>query len=241
MPVVLADSDQVQVGQRVVAIGNPFGLDGTMTTGIVSGLGRTLQAESDPNVFSKQAGVFSAPDIIQTDAAINPGNSGGPLINLEGEVVGVNKAIYSESGLNSGVGFAIASNTVKRIVPSLILDGSYTYPYLGISSRERENFTLAEIEALQLPPTGGMYVVEVDPGGPAAAAGVQGGTTATGIEGLLAGGDLIIAIDGVPLRGFADLLSYLVNHTQVGKVVRLTILRKGSQIDIDVTLVPRPS
>lgn len=237
-PAILGDSEQLRVGQRVVAIGNPFGLDGTMTSGIVSGLGRTLQADIGSDASSNIPG-FSAPDIIQTDAAINPGNSGGPLINLDGEVIGVNKAIYSESGLNSGVGFAIPSNIVKRIVPSLISDGSFEYPYIGISSMG--DLTLTEIEALELPHGMGVYVNQVDPKGPAAEAGLQGGTISTGMGSLLAGGDLIVAIDDMPLRGFADLLSYLVNHAQVGQVVQLNILREGEHIRIDVTLAPRPS
>lgn len=237
IPVVLGDSDQVLIGQRVVAIGNPFGLDGTMTSGIVSGLGRTLQSEIEPD-SSSNAAIFSAPDIIQTDAAINRGNSGGPLINLDGEVIGVNKAIYSESGSNSGVGFAISSNMVKRIVPSLIADGRYEYPYLGITSVD--DITLAEIDALKLPQSMGVYVMHVDSSGPAAAAGLLGGTVPTQIDSLLGGGDLIIAIDEVPMREFADLLSYLVNHAQVGQVVRLTVVRSGEQIQIDVTLAQRP-
>ncbi len=230
----LGDSDQVQVGQRVIAIGNPFGLSGTMTVGIVSGLGRTLASD----VTAPGGGQFSAPDIIQTDAAINPGNSGGPLVNLNGEVIGVNKAIESETGVNSGVGFSIASNTVKKIVPALIEDGEYAYPYLGISSTD--DLTLAEIEALDLPRTTGVYVTSVSDGGPADEAGLRGGTQPTSIEGLRGGGDLIIAIDGKEVKTFAEMLSYLVNETSVGQTVTLTILRDGDPQDIKVTLGARP-
>jgi 2-alkenal reductase len=230
----LGDSDQVQVGQRVIAIGNPFGLSGTMTVGIVSGLGRTLSSD----VTAPGGGSFSAPDIIQTDAAINPGNSGGPLVNLNGEVIGVNKAIESETGVNSGVGFSIASNTVKKIVPALIEDGKYVYPYLGISSTD--DLTLAEIEALDLPRTTGVYVTSVSGGGPADEAGLRGGTQPTSIEGLRGGGDLIIAIDGKEVKTFAEMLSYLVNETSVGQTVTLTVLRDGDPQDIKVILGARP-
>ncbi len=232
--VLLGDSDQVQVGERVIAIGNPFGLNGTMTIGIVSGLGRVLES----SVTAPGGGSFSAPDIIQTDAAINPGNSGGPLLNLSGEVIGVNKAIESQTGVNSGVGFSIASNTIKRIAPALISDGKFTYPYLGIGSRD--DLTLAEIEALSLSQTTGAYVTQVTAGGPADAAGLRAGDRPTSIQGLSAGGDLIIAIDGHEVRTFPDLLSYLVNQTSVGQTVTLTILRDGEQQDVAVTLGARP-
>ena len=237
-PVLLADSKLVQVGQRVVAIGSPFGLQGTLTSGIVSGIGRTLSSGSFPGLDAKGAGRFSTPDVIQTDAAINPGNSGGPLINLDGEVIGINKAIYSESGLNSGVGFAIAANTVRRLLPDLIEKGEYQHPYLGISSQEA--FALDEMEALGLPQQGGVYVICVDASGPAAAAGLRGGNPPHTCEGLEPGGDVILAIDRRPVRGFADLLSYLVHHTRAGQIVKLTVLREGTQIEFHVTLAARP-
>lgn len=232
--VPLGDSDQIQVGQRVIAIGNPFGLNGTMTIGVVSGLGRTLESD----VSAPGGGSFSAPDIIQTDAAINPGNSGGPLLNLKGEVIGVNKAIESQTGVNSGVGFSIASNTIKRIAPALISDGKFTYPYLGIGSRD--DMTLVEIEALKLSQTTGAYVTVVTAGGPADAAGLRAGDRPTSIPGLSAGGDLIIAIDGHAVRTFSDLLSYLVNETSVGQTVTLIILRDGEQQGVAVKLGARP-
>ncbi|MFQ5406801.1 MAG: S1C family serine protease [Anaerolineales bacterium] len=231
-PVVLADSDQVAVGQRVIAIGNPFGFEGTITAGIVSGLGRVLQSEA----VAPGGGSFSAPDVIQTDAAINPGNSGGPLINMDGQVIGVNKAIFSETGVNSGVGFAIASNTVQRIVPSLIANGSYSYPYLGLTSRS--DLTLAEIEALGLPSAAGVYVISTVAGGPADQAGLRGG--GADASGLPTGGDFIVAIDGLRVRDFSEMLSYLVNHTDVGQVVAVTVVRDGEQMDIPVTLGARP-
>jgi 2-alkenal reductase len=231
--VELGDSDLVQVGQQVVAIGNPFGLAGTMTVGIVSGLGRTLSSDR-----ASGEGRFSAPDIIQTDAAINPGNSGGPLLDLTGKVIGVNRAITSETGVNSGVGFAVAINLVRRIVPDLIANGSFVYPYLGISSADE--ITLAQQQALGLPQSTGVYIIGVTADGPAAGAGLRAGSRPTEFDGLLAGGDLVTAIDGSPVANFNDLISYLVNHTEVGQTVRLTIIRDGQAVDVDVTLAARP-
>lgn len=239
-PLRLGDSSQLKVGQAVVAIGNPFGLNGTMTTGIVSGLGRTLES------FREAPGGanFTAGDIIQTDAAINPGNSGGPLLNYSGEVIGVNRAIRTlnftpgEEPINSGIGFAIAINIVKRVVPGLIKDGEYNYPYLGISSYS--DLGLFEQEALGLPQSTGAYVNTVTPGGPADKAGVIGGSEATEFPGLLAGGDLIIAIDHKPIKSFSELLSYLINYKSPGDTVILTVLRDGKELDLELTLEERP-
>lgn len=232
--VPLGDSDKVQVGQRVIAIGNPFGLKSSMSVGIISGLGRTLRGDSQTAAGAS----FNAPDIIQTDAAINPGNSGGPLLNLKGEVIGVNKAIESETGTNSGVGFSVASNTVKKIVPSLISDGKYIYPYLGITSTD--DLALTDIEALNLPRSTGVYVTSVVTGGPAEKAGIRPGTKTTSVQGVRGGGDLIIAIDGVEVKTFSDLMSYLVNKTSVGQTIKLTLLRDGKQMDVNLTLQSRP-
>lgn len=241
-PLTLGDSSNVKVGQTVVAIGNPFGLSGTMTVGIISGQGRTL----DSLRASPEGGPFAAGDIIQTDAAINPGNSGGPLLNLNGEVIGVNRAIrtvnftLTEDPVNSGIGFAVAINIVKRVVPALISDGEFDYPYLGISSRPE--ITLQEQEALGLPQATGAYVTSVVPGSPADQAGLRGGQSnrPTSIPGLPAGGDLIIAIDDVPVLQFSDLLSYLFNHKSPDEEVTLTILRDGEMMDIDLVLGKRP-
>jgi len=220
----------------VIAIGNPFGLAGTMTLGIVSGLGRTLDSLRE----AEGVGRFSAPDIIQTDAAINPGNSGGPLINMSGEVIGVNKAIESADGSrsNSGVGFAVASNTVRQIVPYLIRDGRFVYPYLGISSPQEISLSLQE--QLGLPAAGGAYVTTVTPDGPAARAGIRADTASDTSRRLNGDGDLIKAIDGRPVIVFADLLSYLVNHTRPGQMVTLTVLREGREMEVQVTLGERP-
>ena len=240
-PLAIGDSNTLNVGEQVVAIGNPFGLSGTMTLGIVSGLGRTQFAHADPD----GGGFFSTADIIQTDAAINPGNSGGPLFNLQGEVVGINQSIRTETfngatgnAVNSGVGFSISINLVKRIVPYLIRDGRYEYPYLGISSNP--DLTLTEIEALGLNTYTGAYVSSVTPGGPADQAGIRGGSQPTNLEGLLAGGDIITAIDGLPVATFDDLLSYLTTNKSPGDTVVLTILREGQTMDVTVTLGARP-
>ncbi len=238
-PLPIGDSSALVVGQPVVAIGNPFGLSGTMTLGVVSGLGRTQPASQ-----AVGGGFFSTADIIQTDAAINPGNSGGPLFNLNGEVVGINQSIrtdvFSNTGnaVNSGVGFSISINLVKRVVPVLIRDGKYEYPYLGVTSSS--DLTLAEIEALGLNTYTGAYVINVVPGGPADKAGIKAGSTPTSIQGLNAGGDLIIAFDGKPVRTFDELLSYLITSKSPGDTAALTVLRDGKTLDITVTLGKRP-
>jgi 2-alkenal reductase len=240
-PLAIGNSDSLHVGETVVAIGNPFGLDGTMTLGIVSGLGRTQQTHESPD----GGGFFSNADIIQTDAAINPGNSGGPLFNLNGEVVGINQSIRTDNfnqatgnAVNSGVGFSISINLVNRIVPVLIRDGKYSYPYLGISSSS--NLTLDAIEALELSSYTGAYVIDVTSGGPADLAGVKAGDTPSRIQGLNSGGDLIIAFDGKPVNTFDQLLSYLITTKSPGDTVVLTILRNSEQVDLTVTLGERP-
>ena len=239
-PLAIGDSSILQVGQSVVAIGNPFGLSGTMTLGIISGLGRTQFAHQ-----ASGGGFYSTADIIQTDAAINPGNSGGPLFNLNGEVIGINQSIRTDNinqvtgnAINSGVGFSISINIVKRIAPVLISNGKYEYPYLGISSDS--NMSLAEIEALGLKTYTGAYVISVTPGGPADQAGIKAGTTLTSIDGLNAGGDIITAFDGQPVHNFDDLLALLTTNKSPGDTVVLTILRDGQQIDVTVTLGTRP-
>ena len=233
-PVTLGDSEAIQVGQPVVAIGNPFGLDSTMTLGIVSGLGRSLTGEAAPG-----GGNFSAPDIIQTDAAINPGNSGGPLFNLQGQVVGVNRAIATTSGLNSGIGFAVASNTASRIVPSLIENGRHQYSYLGLSGTDSSRLTLRQMEALNLPATLGVYVVTIVPGGPADQAGIQGDSGTTG-GAFVGDGDFITAIDGRQIRNFDEVLSYLVNYTSPGQTITLTLIRDGETLEVPIELGVRP-
>lgn len=242
VPIPLGDSDQVQVGEFVVAIGNPFGLSGSMTVGVVSAIGRVLQSERE----APGGGSFSAGDLIQTDAAINPGNSGGPLLNLRGEVIGVNRAITTESftvsgsASNSGVGFAVPVNIVRRVVPALIQSGDYDYPYLGITSLGDGSLNLRQLEFLELPSHSlGVYVTCVIRGGPADRAGLQG-AGACGSPDTSAGGDLIIAIDGETVVTFSDLIGYLVTDASVGEVVMLTVMRDGEVVDLSLTLEPRP-
>jgi 2-alkenal reductase len=232
----LGDSGALQVGQRVIAIGNPFGLAGTMTVGIVSALGRTL-----PSQVAESAGFFSNPEIIQTDAAINPGNSGGPLLDARGRVVGVNSAIRSTTGANTGVGFAVPINTVKRIAQDLTTEGSYRYPYLGITSNNL--FTIAELAGpLDLPVTNGVLIATVTAGEPAAIAGLRGGDREVEVMGVpvRAGGDIITSIDGYELRDFDDLIAYLVRETDVGQEVTLSIIRNGEEMQMPVVLGERP-
>ncbi|MBL8091370.1 MAG: trypsin-like peptidase domain-containing protein [Anaerolineales bacterium] len=239
-PLPLGDSNLLKVGQTVVAIGNPFGLESTMTVGIISALGRTL----DSMRVSPDGAAFSAGDIIQTDAAINPGNSGGPLFNINGEVIGINRAIrttnFTQEGepINSGIGFAISINIVKRVAPSLISQGKYDYPFLGIASTDL--FSLQMVEALGLNHYTGAYVTNVVSGGPADKAGLKAGTKPTNIPNLLAGGDLIIAIDGVTIRTFDEMLAYLLTNKSPGDTVVLTVLRDNQPVDVTITLDKRP-
>jgi S1-C subfamily serine protease len=236
VPLELGDSSALQVGQRVIAIGNPFGLEGTMTVGIVSALGRTLPAQ-----VAQATGFFSNPEIIQTDAAINPGNSGGPLLDIHGRVVGVNYSIRSTTGTNAGIGFAVPINTVKRIVPHLIEKGVYDYPYLGIVSNNR--FTVAELAApLDLPVDRGVLIAEVTPGTAAERAGLRGGDHDVEVmeATVRAGGDIIVAIDGYDLYTFDDLIAYLVRETEVGQEVVLTVVRDGEELESPVILGERP-
>ena len=241
-PLTLGDSGALHVGQTVIAIGNPFGYDGTMTVGIVSALGRTLPSE---HTATGSGQPFTAGDLIQTDAAINPGNSGGPLFNLNGEVIGVNRAIqtanYTSAGepVNSGIGFAVSSNIIKRVTPTLIKDGKYDYPYLGLSSQNQ--LSLDEIQALGLPQDTGAYVTSIAKGGPADQAGIKAGDKTTSVQNLFAGGDLIVAIDGREVRTFDELLAYLITNKSPGDTIVLTVLRGDQKQDITVTLGKRPS
>ena len=240
-PLRLGDSDKLKVGQMVVAIGNPFRLSNTMTLGIVSAKGRVL----DSIRTTSDQGSYSAGDLIQTDASINPGNSGGPLLNLNGEVVGINRAIQTTGttvqgeAVNTGIGFAVSINIVKRVVPYLIQNGSYDYPYMGISS-SREDLTLAEWQELGFTRTSGSYVMSVTPGGPAATAGLKGGTNPTNIQGLYSGGDLIIAVDGRPVQVYGDVISYIFLNKSPGDKIVLTVIRSGTQQEVTLTLGKRP-
>jgi 2-alkenal reductase len=210
-----------------------------MTMGIISARGRVLDSMRQTETGT----YYSSGDTIQTDALINPGNSGGPLLNLNGEVIGVNRAIQTAGtsitgeAVNTGIGFAISSNTVRKVVPSLIETGSYAYPYLGLSSYS--NMSLAMIDALGLPQSSGAYVAGVVAGGPADDAGIVGGVQSTMVQGLNSGGDLIIAVDGIEIKDFSELMSYLVLETSVGDEIILTVIRDGQTLDVPVILGQR--
>jgi 2-alkenal reductase len=230
--VELGDSEELKVGQMAIAIGNPFGQAGTMTRGIISALGRTFRPGSSP---------FAIPEMIQTDAAINPGNSGGPLLDSQGRVIGINTLILSRSGSSSGVGFAVPVNMAKQVVPVLIEEGEYKYAWLGITGTD---LTLDIVEAMDLPPgTRGALVIEVGQGGPADGAGLRGSTETVDIKGrpLQVGGDIILAIDGTPVRDMDDVIVYLVQNTQPGQEVDLSILRDGQEQKLTVALEERPN
>lgn len=236
-PLDLADSQDLRVGESVVAIGNPFGLEGTMTTGIVSALGRSLPSQAR----TADGGRFNIPNIIQTDAAINPGNSGGPLLDYAGRVIGVNTAIESPVRQFSGIGYAVPSDIIAKIVPALIEDGRYAHPWLGLAGR---TLTPGIREAMELEPTQtGILVISVAEGGPSDQAGLRGSDEEVRIDGFptLVGGDIIVAIDGQEIREFDDLLSYLVENTVVGQDVTLSVLRDGETVELAVTLGERPT
>ncbi len=229
-PLALADDEDIQVGQLVIAIGNPFGEQGSMSLGIVSGLGRSLRSQ---RASTSGGSSYSLSEVIQTDAPINPGNSGGPLLNLEGQVIGVNAAIASTTGVNSGVGFAIPAQAVRLIVPELIRSGKYVYSYLGAVFDDE--ISLSEQTVYGISQTRGAYVIQVTPGSPASQAGLVGANLQTG-----RGGDLVIEMDGQLIRNFGDLNSYLVFHTRVGQQIQVTVLRNGAQVRLSLTLGSRP-
>jgi len=239
VPVEQGDINEVEVGQRAIAIGNPFGYVGTLTSGIVSAIGRSIPAVTG----------FSIPLAIQTDAAINPGNSGGPLLNDHGEVIGVNAQIRSDARANSGVGFAIPINIVQRVIPALIEKGEYVHAWIGIQG---QTYSPAWSSALGFSPeTRGAYILSTIANSPAAEAGLRSGTRDTDIvlglttsgvaEYLRRGGDLITAIDGRTVKGFDDILIYLESFKGPGDTVTLTVTRAdGSTQELGVTLAERP-
>lgn len=230
-PLSVGDSSKLKVGEQIAAIGNPFGLSGSMTSGIVSQLGRLLPSQDRG---------FQIPDIIQTDAAINPGNSGGPLLNMRGEVIGINTAIQSESGEFAGVGFAIPSRTVQKIVPTLIETGVYHHPWVGISGRDIDP-DLAQI--LNLRDARGFLVINVLDDSPAQKAGMRGTTEIKEVDGVRyqVGGDIILAVDGKIVRKIDDILIHLQREKSVGDQMVLQILRDGKATDIVITLEERPN
>ena len=226
----LGDSASLRVGQRAIAIGNPFGLERTITTGVISSLGRTLNRNDSD---------FQIADLIQTDAAINPGNSGGPLLDSQGKVIGINSAIASESGTNSGVGFAIPVDILKRVAPELIAQGRYRHPWIGVTGR---SISPEMVEAADLPVDTGVLIFEVEPGSPADKAGLRGGEQQIVISGLpiLVGGDILVAIDQVEVKRFDDVVNYLGSRTSVGDQVTLTVIRETGNVELSVTLEERP-
>lgn len=228
-PIPIGDSSKLKVGEQIAAIGNPFGLSGSMTSGIVSQLGRLLPSGAG----------FSIPDVIQTDTAINPGNSGGPLLNMKGEIVGVNTAIYSNDGSFSGVGFSIPSNVILKIVPVLIKEGEFQHPWVGISSA---NITPDLAELLNLQDAKGVLIMTVVKDSPADKANLRGSSqtaTADGIEYII-GGDIVLSIDGKEVRKIDDILTHLQREKNVGDTLNLGILRDGKSINITLTLEERP-
>jgi S1-C subfamily serine protease len=229
-PVELGDSDRLEIGQRAIAIGNPFGFEQTVTIGIISSLGRVIRQETG----------YSLAKLIQTDAAINPGNSGGPLLDSTGRVIGVNTLIFSESGFNTGVGFAIPVNTVRRIVPVLISEGHYAHPWLGVTGLTIDDVLARELE---LPVSRGVLVQEALSSGPAVRAGLRGGDKKVELSSYLypvsTGGDIIIAIDGRPVGSMDDLITNL-EEMEVNQEVELTILRGEQEQHLKARLDERP-
>jgi len=233
-PISLRDSDQLRVGQFVVAIGNPFGLERTLTVGVISALSRVI--ESPDGRFIGEA--------IQTDAAINPGNSGGPLLDLQGRVIGVNSQIVSPVRGSAGIGFAVSSNTIRRVVPQLIAKGHYPHPWLGISVLpfDPRGAQILREAGMDVPVDEGLLVVEVVPSSPAAVAGIRSGDQVVRIGNteIPLGGDIITAINGEPMASFQELIVHLETETQVEDTVEMTLIRSGQEIKVSVTLAERP-
>ncbi len=229
IPLRLGDSAQLQVGQMAIAIGNPFGLDRTVTRGVISALGRSLQADTGRQIRN----------VIQTDAAINPGNSGGPLLNSRGEVIGINTAIFTPSGGSVGIGFAIPVNTAKKLLPQLIARGRASHPWLGISGME---ITPDLARALTLPVKEGVMIARVTPGSPAERAGLRGGQRRVRVRNFVfaVGGDIILALDGQKVATVDDLTGFLDEKKKAGEDVRVDILRDGKPVSVSARLAELP-
>jgi S1-C subfamily serine protease len=229
-PLSLGDSSNLKVGEQIAAIGNPFGLSGSMTSGIISQLGRLLPSGAG----------YSIPDVIQTDAAINPGNSGGPLLNMRGEIVGINTAIQSATGEFTGVGFSVPSQTIAKIVPTLIEKGEYKHPWIGIAGRDIDP-DLAKV--LNLKDAKGFLIVTVVDDSPASKAGLIGSDKTIEVEGVKypTGGDIILSVDGIDVRKIDDILIHLQRSKSVGDEMSLEILREGRTTNVTITLQERPN
>ena len=234
-PIPLGQSDNLQVGQFVIAIGNPFGFERTLTVGVVSALGRVIESPDDRFIG----------EIIQTDAAINPGNSGGPLLDLSGRIVGVNTAIFSPSQASAGIGFAVPVDTVRRVVPELIARGYFPHPWLGLSYVWNLSANRAQILrefGMDVRVEEGLLVLEIASESPADIAGLRAGQEQVrlGRTILLIGGDILTAIDGEPIATARDLIRFLDTRTAVGQTIQVTVWRDGQEMTITVTLVEQP-
>jgi len=242
-PIPLGNSDAVRVGERAIVIGNPFGLASSMTTGIISAKGRQLP--SAQLIDATAPGGFQNPSIIQVDADINPGNSGGPLLNSLGEVVGVNTAIRTETGVFEGVGFAVPSSTVERVVPELIAQGIVDYAWLGISAMSAaDGFGVASLaEPLDLPVEAGVMLSTVTPGSPAFKAGLLGGTEIVVVRGreICTGGDIVVAVDDQSVNTMDELVTYLVTNNAPGDTINLRVIRGRDTLEVPVELEGRPT
>jgi S1-C subfamily serine protease len=226
--VLIGDSKNLKIGQKVLAIGNPFGLERTLTTGIISSLGRTIRSESGTLME----------DIIQTDAAINPGNSGGPLLNSEGEMIGINSAIISPSGGSVGIGFAIPVNIAKKLIPELIAKGYVSYPWIGATIQS----LIPEVaKSLKLKIDRGAMIAEVARGGPADKAGLRGGhqRVQVGNMMMIVGGDIVVRVDQRDVKTNDELIRY-IREKKPGDGILLKVFRKGNFEDVKVTLGERP-
>ena len=236
IPVTMGDSAALKPGDLAAAIGNPLGQTGTMTQGIISALGRSYAVGGDDN------GNYTIPDVIQTDASINPGNSGGVLINVDGEVVGVVMAFSSYSYSSAGIGYAIPSNLVKRVIPALIENGEYQHPWIGMSGIA---LTPAINELLELDhDQRGAYIQNITAGSPADKSGIRGGSEQMEVARgsyILAGGDIITKINERDVKGMDDIIAYLSSNTSIGDTITLHVLRDGEELDIDLTLAARPN
>jgi len=229
-PLQMGDSSTLKVGEQVAAIGNPFGLSGSMTSGIVSQIGRLLPSQDTG---------FSIPNVIQTDAAINPGNSGGPLLNMAGKVMGINTAIQSGTGQSAGIGFAVPSNTILKVVPVLIEEGKYSHPWIGISGKDIDP-ELAKVRDLDQ--SKGFLIITVVPGSPAEIAGLKGVSEIKiiGDKEYPADGDIIVSVDGKEVRKISDILIHLQEEKSVGDEMILGILRDGEVMHVILALIERP-
>jgi S1-C subfamily serine protease len=240
-PLTLSNSLPL-VGDTAIAIGNPFGLSGSLTVGVISAVGRLLPSSESEGPQFTDSGVsnFNIPDVIQTDAAINPGNSGGPLLNMKNEVIGINSAIYSNTGSNAGIGFAIPSSTIKKVVQSIITTGKYQHPYLGVTGVDITP-QLAQIFGLE--DAKGFLITDISPGSPASSVGFQKGSVLYNQQGDITDsyGDIIVKIDGKEVRKIDDILTYLEREKNVGDTITLTVIRDNQFKDFNIVLGLRPT